>query len=394
MMAQAMDMPGVKRAVAPPLSVYVHIPWCVRKCPYCDFNSHEAAGELPEARYIAALVADLESALPQVWGRNVQSVFLGGGTPSLLSEKALDDLLVALRARLQLVPNAEITMEANPGTFEQARFKAYARAGVNRLSIGVQSFNSQHLKALGRIHDGDAARRAIEMAAQYFDNFNLDLMYGLPNQSSAQALQDIEIALSYRPHHLSCYQLTLEPHTAFYNHPPALPDGDVVAQLGELIETRLSEAGFAHYETSAFAQPGYRCAHNLNYWTFGDYLGLGAGAHGKLSSADGVVRQMRHKKPEAYMKAMEAGSAIQEQHEVTAAELPFEFMMNALRLCEGIPVNLFEQRTGLSFAVLTARLQQAEQRGLITRDFQWLKPTPLGQRFLNDLLQIFLPDTE
>jgi len=393
-MSQAMGMPGVELTAPPPLSVYVHIPWCVRKCPYCDFNSHEASGELPEARYIAALVADLESALPQVWGRTVQSVFLGGGTPSLLSEKGLDDLLVALRARLQLAPNVEITMEANPGTFEQARFKAYAGAGVNRLSIGVQSFNSQHLKALGRIHDGDTARRAIEIAAQYFANFNLDLMYGLPDQTSAQALQDIEIALSYQPHHLSCYQLTLEPHTAFYNHPPTLPDGDAVAQLGELIEARLSEAGYAHYETSAFAQPGYRCAHNLNYWTFGDYLGLGAGAHGKLSSAKSIAREMRHKNPQAYMKAMEAGNAIQEQHEVTAAELPFEFMMNALRLCEGIPVDLFEQRTGLSFAVLSQYLQQAEQRGLITRDFRWLKPTQLGQRFLNDLLQIFLPNTD
>jgi oxygen-independent coproporphyrinogen-3 oxidase len=392
MMMQAIGMPSVELVSPPPLSVYVHIPWCIRKCPYCDFNSHEVSGELPEARYIAALVADLESALPQVWGRSVQSVFLGGGTPSLLTEKGLDDLLTALRARLQLAPNAEITMEANPGTFEQARFKAYAAAGVNRLSIGVQSFNSQHLKALGRIHDGVAARRAIEMAAQYFKHFNLDLMYGLPDQNSAQALQDIEIALSYQPHHLSCYQLTLEPHTAFYNHPPTLPDGDAVAQLGELIEARLSEAGYAHYETSAFAQPGYRCVHNLNYWTFGDYLGLGAGAHSKLSAAHRIERQMRYKQPEAYMKAMQAGNAIQEQHEVVAAELPFEFMMNALRLCEGIPVNLFEQRTGLSFAVLTTRLQQAEQRGLMARDFQWLKPTPLGQRFLNDLLQIFLPD--
>lgn len=379
-------------ATPPPLSLYVHLPWCIQKCPYCDFNSHELRGDLPEARYIEALISDLESALPWIWGRRVRSVFFGGGTPSLLSERGMNECLDAIRARLPLVPEAEITLEANPGTFERARFEAYRRAGINRLSVGIQSFNDTHLKVLGRIHDADAARRAVEIAAHHFDNFNLDLMYGLPEQTLAQALADVDTALSFKPTHLSCYQLTLEPNTPFHHAPPALPDHDRAAEMGDAIQARVIEAGFDHYETSAFARPGFRCAHNLNYWTFGDYLGIGAGAHGKLSFQDRIVRQMRHKHPEAYMKAVAQGNAIQESHEVATEAVPFEFMMNALRLRDGVPAALFEERTGVSLLRIVPTLDEVEALGLIQRDWQWIRPTPLGQQFLNELLQHFLPE--
>jgi len=389
---QLVNGASIRIETPPPLSLYVHLPWCIQKCPYCDFNSHELRGDLPEARYIQTLVADLESALPEIWGRRIRAVFFGGGTPSLLSERGMDECLNAIRALLPLSPDAEITLEANPGTFEGARFGAYRRSGINRLSIGIQSFHDPHLKALGRIHDADAARRAVEIAARHFDNFNLDLMYGLPDQTLDQSLADVDVALTFRPPHLSCYQLTLEPNTPFHHTPPALPDHDLVAQMGDLIGERLSQEGFDHYETSAFARPGFRCAHNLNYWTFGDYLGIGAGAHSKLSFQNKIVRQMRHKHPEAYMKAMAQGNAIQETQEVTAEAVPFEFMMNALRLCDGVPATLYEARTGVSLLPIVPTLDKVEALGLITRDWQQIRPTLRGQQFLNELLQYFLPE--
>jgi len=376
----------------PPLTLYVHIPWCVRKCPYCDFNSHEAKGNIPEAAYLAALERDLEAALPQVWGRRVHSVFFGGGTPSLLSAAGLDHLLTLLRTLLPIEPLAEITLEANPGTFEIEKFLGFRDAGVNRLSIGIQSFNPAHLQSLGRIHDDAEARRAVEIARAHFDNINLDLMYGLPGQSLDQALADIECAISFGVQHISAYHLTLEPNTLFHAQPPQLPDDDSTAAMQCAIEERLAAAGYTHYETSAFAQKHRACQHNLNYWQFGDYLGLGAGAHSKLTTQAGVLRQMRYKQPKAYMEQASAGQAIQEQHSVPADELGFEFMMNALRLNAGFPVALFQAQTGLPLQVIERPLQAAEARGLITRDPARIHPTALGQRFLNDLLQMFLKD--
>jgi oxygen-independent coproporphyrinogen-3 oxidase len=381
-----------------PLSLYVHIPWCVQKCPYCDFNSHEPRGDIPEQEYVAALITDLESALPLIWGRRVGSIFFGGGTPSLLSGQALEALLTAFRARLTVLPDAEITLEANPGTVEAEKFAAFRAAGVNRLSLGIQSFNPAHLKALGRIHDDQQARRAIEIAAAHFDNFNLDLMYGLPGQTLAQALDDIETALSFAPPHLSCYQLTLEPNTAFAAAPPTLPEGDLCADMQDAIEARLARgensAGYTHYETSAFAQPGHQCLHNLNYWQFGDYLGIGAGAHGKLTLHDRGVwevrRQMRWKQPKQYLAQVAAGQPIHEEFSVGAAELPFEFMMNALRLNQGFDTALFEQRTSLPLLRIESELAQAEQDGLITRHLQHIAPSDQGRRFLNRLLERFL----
>ena len=376
--------------IPPPLSLYVHIPWCVQKCPYCDFNSHEARSGVPEADYVAALIADLESALPQVWGRKISSIFFGGGTPSLLSGTALDTLLTAIRTRLPVLPDAEITLEANPGTVEAGKFAAFREAGVNRLSLGIQSFNPTHLKALGRIHDDREAKRAIEIAATHFDNFNLDLMYGLPEQTLEQALSDIETALSFASPHLSCYQLTLEPNTAFAAAPPVLPDPDRCADMQEAIETRLADAGYTHYETSAFAQPGRQCRHNLNYWTFGDYLGIGAGAHGKLTMHDRVLRQMRWKQPKQYLAKVTEEMPIQEEFLVEAGELPFEFMMNALRLNQGFDASLFEARTALPLIGIENTLRQAEQDGLIERSAGNIAPTEHGQRFLNRLLERFL----
>ncbi len=352
----------------PPLSVYVHIPWCARKCPYCDFNSHEARGAAPEERYVSALIADLEQALPEVWGRRIYTVFFGGGTPSLLSAQAIDSILAALRARLPLAGDAEITLEANPGTAEAEKFRDFRAAGVNRLSLGVQSFDSRHLKALGRIHDDEEARRAIELARAHFDNINLDLMYGLPGQSMEEARADIERALAWQPPHLSAYHLTIEPNTYFHRFPPSLPDDDTAAQMQDAAEDALRGAGYRHYETSAFAQPGKQSRHNLNYWTFGDYLGIGAGAHSKLSFPGRVERVMRIKHPERYMEAAERGAAVQERHEVVAGEIGFEFMMNALRLTEGFAVRLFEERAGVPLTAVLERLDAAERRGLIERD--------------------------
>jgi oxygen-independent coproporphyrinogen-3 oxidase len=388
----------------PPLSLYIHIPWCARKCPYCDFNSHEARAAVPEERYVAALLADLELALPRIWGRRVTSVFFGGGTPSLFSARAIAAILDAARARLPLAPDAEITLEANPGTVEADQFREFAAAGVNRLSLGIQSFNPRHLKALGRIHDDNEARRAIEIAQRDFDNINLDLMYGLPGQGVEEALADIETALGFDPRHLSCYHLTLEPNTTFYRYPPALPDDDATAAMQDGIEARLAAAGYEHYETSAFAKRGKRtpitnhesritdcaCRHNLNYWTFGDYLGIGAGAHGKISFPDRISREMRVKHPERYLEAAERGAPVQEEHAVGADAVGFEFMMNALRLNDGFPARLFEERAGLPLTAVLGGLDKAERRGLIERDHERIAPTPLGRRFLNDLLQIFL----
>ena len=376
----------------PPLSLYVHIPWCVQKCPYCDFNSHQARGEIPEADYVGALIADLESSLPLVWGRKVSSIFFGGGTPSLLSGAALETLLTALRTLLPLTPDAEITLEANPGTVESAKFAAFRDAGINRLSLGIQSFNAAHLKALGRIHDDRQARRAIEIAAQHFDNFNLDLMYGLPGQTLEQALDDVDTALAFAPTHLSCYQLTLEPNTAFAAAPPVLPDPDVCADMQDAIEARLAGAGFIHYETSAFAQPGRHCRHNVNYWTFGDYLGIGAGAHGKLTLHDKVLRQMRWKQPKQYLAKVAAGAAVDDEFAVERDDLPFEFMMNALRLNQGFDESLFAARTALPLIAIENELRRAESDGLIVRRPGHIAPTKRGQRHLNRLLETFLAD--
>jgi len=372
--------------IPPPLSLYVHFPWCVRKCPYCDFNSHEAHGRIPEEDYLAALIADLETALPQVWGRRVSSIFIGGGTPSLLSGPGVDALLTAIRARLTLVADAEITLEANPGTVEAEKFAAFRGAGVNRVSLGIQSLNDAHLGALGRIHSADEARSAIELALNTFENVNLDLMYALPNQTLAEARRDLEAALSFAPQHVSAYHLTLEPNTPFHHAPPPLPDNDLSADMQEMIEQTLAVAGYQHYETSAFALPGQRCAHNLNYWSFGDYLGIGAGAHGKLSSHEGIAREARRRHPRDYLR----GDFVQERRPVAAGELPFEFMMNALRLIEGFPARLFEERTGLPLSTAAEPLEKAQRQGLLTMEAGRITPTQQGQRFLNDLLQLFL----
>jgi oxygen-independent coproporphyrinogen-3 oxidase len=380
----------VRFAVLPPLSLYVHLPWCVRKCPYCDFNSHEKHADLPFAEYVAALVRDLEAMLPSVWGRRIHAVFMGGGTPSLFPAEQIDALLSAVRARLALEPDAEITLEANPGTAEAARFRGYRSAGVNRLSLGVQSFDDAMLKALGRIHSAHEARRAVGMALETFGNVNIDLMYGLPGQSLAMARADIEEGVRRGTPHLSAYQLTIEPNTVFFSRPPELPGHDAAADMQATAEQTLAQAGFAHYETSAFARPGHRCRHNVNYWEFGDYLGIGAGAHGKLSFAERVTRHERPKQPREYL----ACSADVPMRQVEPGELPFEFMLNALRLVEGFPVDLFAARCGLPLSLIEARLAAAEDRGLIERDARRIRPTGLGRRFLNDLLGLFLPAQE
>jgi len=385
---------GIRLGVLPPLALYVHIPWCVKKCPYCDFNSHQARGDVPERAYVEALITDLELALPDVWGRRVHSIFLGGGTPSLFSAAAIETLISAFRARLQLAGDCEITLEANPGTFEAEKFRGYREAGVNRLSIGIQSFNPGHLKALGRIHDDGEARRAIEIAQNHFDNINLDLMYALPQQTPEEARADVEAALEAGTTHLSFYHLTLEPNTLFYRHPPALPDDDAAASMQDAIAQALAGGGYVHYETSAWAKPGRECRHNLNYWRFGDYLGIGAGAHGKLSFRDRIARTVRWKQPKEYLERVAEGRPMQESREIERADLVFEFMMNALRLPEGFPVSSFAERTGLQIALAEKPLREAEARGLIVRDHERIRPTDLGQRFLNDLLQLFLPDAK
>ncbi len=381
---------SVKFQALPPLSLYIHIPWCVRKCPYCDFNSHEGRGDLPEREYVAALMRDLEMALPQIWGRKVYTVFLGGGTPSLLSGESIAEIVRNVRMLLPLDLGAEITLEANPGTVEATRFAEYRDAGINRLSIGIQSFNDAHLTALGRIHSADDAKRAIEIAQQHFENINFDLMYALPQQTLAQAMQDVETALSFAPQHLSCYHLTLEPNTLFHHSPPVLPDDDASAEMQQHIETLLATHGYQHYETSAFAQLNRRSKHNLNYWKFGDYLGIGAGAHSKLSFPDKVIRQARYKQPQEYMRQVAQGASVQTEQQVASGDLAFEFMMNTLRLNEGFDSTLFAERTSLSLLSIQRKLAEAEARGLLKRDHLRIAPTQQGQRFLNDLLGIFL----
>lgn len=378
----------------PPLSVYVHVPWCVRKCPYCDFNSHAAQGELPEDRYLQALTADLDQSLPQVWGRKVVSVFIGGGTPSLLSAATMDAMLALLRSRLPLLPDAEITMEANPGTVEAARFADFAASGVNRISLGIQSFNDDRLRALGRIHDGRAAREAIAIAQRHVERINLDLMFALPGQTLDGCLDDVETALSFGTEHLSLYHLTLEPNTVFAKYPPELPDDDTAFEMQDRIEARLAGAGYDHYEISAYARPGARCRHNLNYWEFGDYLGIGPGAHGKLSFHDRILREARVRNPQSWMDALlepAAGAThLAESRLVGPDELPFEFMLNALRLADGVPAASFAERTGLNLATIARPVARAVERGLLDEDPTRIRATALGRRFLNDLQSLFL----
>jgi putative oxygen-independent coproporphyrinogen III oxidase len=376
----------------PPLSLYVHIPWCIRKCPYCDFNSHEAREDLPEDAYVDALFADLEYSLPAIWGRKVETVFIGGGTPSLFSAASIDRLLSGIRARVPLQPDAEISLEANPGTFEREKFVGFYAAGVNRLSLGVQSFNPRHLKALGRVHDDDEARRATEAALMIYGNVNLDLMYALPEQTQDEARQDLTTALGSGAPHLSFYHLTLEPNTLFHRYPPPLPDDDAAADIEDMIHVTLERAGYFHYETSAFAKPAYESRHNLNYWRFGDYLGVGAGAHSKLSFADGILRQIRWKQPRKYMEQAAAGAPMQEEIEVSRNDVGFEFMLNTMRLVEGVPSSLFAERTGLPLMLVSREIELAIRKGLLEPEPTRLKPTSLGWRFLNDLQAIFLVD--
>jgi len=381
---------SMQLAQLPPLSLYVHIPWCLRKCPYCDFNSHEQRGDLPEAQYVDALIADVEASFPKVYGRRLQTIFIGGGTPSLFAPASIDRLLVGIRTRLPVEPDAEVTMEANPGTFEVERFRGYREAGVNRLSLGVQSFDDARLAAIGRVHGADEARRALDAALTIFPTVNADLMYALPGQSPEGALADVREAVERGAPHVSAYHLTLEPDTNFFRFPPQLPAEDVAADMQEGIEALLAAAGYEHYETSAFARPGQRARHNVTYWTFGDYLGIGAGAHGKISFRDRIVREVRERKPLGYLKAALEGDAVWETRDVAEAELPFEFMLNALRLTEGFPVTLFAQRTGLALNAIEPQLAQAERAGLLERDHARIAPTARGQRFLNDLLEVFL----
>ncbi len=379
-------------AALPPLSLYVHIPWCIRKCPYCDFNSHEARGAIDEAAYVDALVADLDAALPHVWGRKVGTVFIGGGTPSLFAPASIDRLLSAVRARLPLVPDAEVTLEANPGTFERQRFAGFVAAGVNRLSLGVQSFSPRHLAAIGRVHDGDEARRAAEAAMTMFGNVNLDLMFALPGQTLSDCEDDVAAALAFGTPHLSFYQLTIEPNTKFHHRPPpALPDHDLAADMQELVASRLGAAGYDRYEVSAYARPGRECAHNVNYWRFGDYLGIGAGAHAKVSHSDRIVREIRCRQPQQYVAAVSAGDAVLERREIARDEAGFEFMLNALRLSRGVPAALFAERTGYPLALVARPLEEGVRRGLVDADPARIVATPNGQRFLNATLELFLP---
>jgi oxygen-independent coproporphyrinogen-3 oxidase len=383
----------LRLASLPPLSLYVHLPWCLKKCPYCDFNSHEVtSGAMPEQRYIDALVADLEASLPLIWGRTVHSIFIGGGTPSLFSPAAIDRLLGDIRARLRLEADCEITLEANPGTFEKDRFKAFRSAGVTRLSVGVQSFDDQHLKALGRVHDRAQAIAAVEEAAASFDTFNLDIMYALPGQTLAGLEKDMQQALDLQPPHISIYHLTIEPNTYFAKFPPVIPEEDLAYAMLDRITEMTGQAGMERYEVSAYAKPGHRCFHNLNYWQFGDYLGIGAGAHSKLSFAHRVVRQVRWRDPKLYMDKALAGDAVTQETEVSRADLPFEFMLNALRLRDGFKLQDFTEKTGLPVTALQPGLDKAERTGLIERDLVHVKPTERGFDFLNDLQALFLAD--
>ena len=391
-LAHYMRPGSLQLGALPPLSLYVHLPWCLKKCPYCDFNSHEMApGDMPEQRYLDALVADLEAALALVWGRTVHSIFIGGGTPSLFSPQAIDRLLADIRARLRLAPDCEITLEANPGTFEKDRFRAFRSAGVTRLSIGVQSFNDRHLRALGRVHDSAQALAAVEEAARSFDTFNLDMMYALPGQGMAELEQDMATALALQSPHISIYHLTIEPNTYFAKFPPRIPDQDAAYDMLDRITELTQAAGLRRYEVSAYARDGHRCWHNLNYWKFGDYLGIGAGAHSKLSFAHRIVRQVRHRDPRLYMEKALAMDCVASSDEVPRADLPFEFMLNALRLQGGFELSSFMERTGLPISAIESGLARAEAQGLITRDLSMVVPSARGYDFLTDLQSMFLP---
>ena len=382
---------GLQLASLPPLALYVHLPWCLKKCPYCDFNSHAMRqDDVPQQRYLDALLADLDAALPLVWGRTVHSIFIGGGTPSLFAPEAIDRLLGDLRARLRLSADCEITLEANPGTFETERFKAYRAAGVTRLSVGVQSFNDDNLKTLGRVHDAAQAFAAVEEAAQAFDTFNIDLMYALPGQSLQTFRKDLQTALALNPPHLSIYHLTIEPNTWFAKFPPKLPEDDLAYDMLDLVTEMTGQQGLQRYEVSAYARDGHRCFHNLNYWQFGDYLGIGAGAHSKISFAHRIHRQVRFRDPQLYMDKAVEGKALAQDHEIARTDLPFEFMLNALRLRHGFALTDFFERTGLSITAIQDGLEQAERKGLIERDFARVRPTVRGFDFLNDLQELFL----
>jgi oxygen-independent coproporphyrinogen-3 oxidase len=383
----------------PPLTLYVHFPWCTKKCPYCDFNSHAVTNNgshqtnFDEALYLKALCADLEASLPLIWGRRIHAIFIGGGTPSLLSAAGLDQLLADIRARLPMDADIEITMEANPGSVEVQQFKAYQASGVNRLSLGIQSFNDQHLKALGRIHQADEARQAIRIAQQTFLRVNIDLMYGLPEQTTQQAMQDLKEALSFETGHISLYHLTLEPNTLFASFPPPLPDEDTTFEMQEILHQLLHQANYDRYEISAFAKKNQRCQHNLNYWKFGDYLGIGAGAHGKISFPDKIIRTIKERHPQSYMQSVfSPAKAMLEERQIDGHELPFEFMLNALRLIEGVPSTDFLDRTGIDLSAIQKDLQVAIQKGLLTDSLTQIQATSLGLQFLNDLQEIFLPD--
>lgn len=389
----------VSLTALPPLALYIHFPWCEKKCPYCDFNSHQIKdgtregnqSGFDEKRYINALIANLETELPNVWGRQAHSIFIGGGTPSLLSPEGMDELLSAIRARIHLEPDAEITMEANPGSIEADKFAAFAKCGINRVSIGVQSFQDERLRALGRIHNGQEAKCAIQIALDHFKLVNLDLMYGLPNQSLVSAQADIETALSFQTPHLSLYNLTLEPNTYFANFPPKLPNDDEVDAMFEKNLELLTKAGYTRYEVSAYAKKDQECKHNLNYWRFGDYIGIGAGAHGKISYPNRITRQVLERHPEAYMTLMETkGNAIIESKDVDPSDLPFEFMLNALRLTAGVDTQTFSERTGLPLSVISKGLEEASQKGLLDENPSKLRATHQGLRYLNNLQEIFL----
>jgi oxygen-independent coproporphyrinogen-3 oxidase len=384
--------PGTLQLPAlPPLALYVHLPWCLKKCPYCDFNSHEMnPSAMPETRYLDALVADLEASLPLVWGRQVHSIFIGGGTPSLFSPQGIERLLSEVRARLKLTPDCEITLEANPGTFEKDRFKAFRSAGVTRLSVGVQSFNDANLRALGRVHDSRQAIAAVEEAAASFETFNIDLMYALPGQTLEQLEADVTQALSLMPPHLSIYHLTIEPNTFFAKFPPVIPPEDLAYAMLDRITEMTAATGLERYEVSAYAKPGHRCWHNFNYWQFGDYLGIGAGAHGKISFPHRVVRQVRYREPRLYMDNALRGEAIAQDEEVGRKDLPFEFMLNALRLRDGFLLQDFVDRTGLPMSTIEPALREAQAKGLIERDLVRVKPTERGFDFLSDLQSLFL----
>ena len=393
-----------KLTALPPLSLYIHFPWCEKKCPYCDFNSHQikdsvsnsesgakALKGFDEARYIQALITDLETELPRIWGRQVHSIFIGGGTPSLMSADGMNELLSAIRARVNLEPDCEITMEANPGSVETDKFAGFAKAGINRVSLGIQSFQNAQLKALGRIHNGEEAKHAIAIALQHFKSVNLDLMFGLPNQTLEAAKADIETALSFKTPHLSFYNLTLEPNTYFANFPPKLPSEDEIDAIFEQNLALLEGAGYRRYEVSAYAKKDQECKHNLNYWRFGDYIGIGAGAHGKISFPDKITRQVRERHPETYMQAMESkGNALIEAREIPAKDLPFEFMLNTLRLTDGVDTVTFSERTGLPLSVVSKGLNEANKKGLLDSDPNKLKATEQGLRYLNNLQEMFL----